>query len=486
MTRAGDLLWELDNVELTSVGMDVGSATSHLMISRILLQRQGLSLSSRFVPIERTVLYRSPVILTPYRSDNELIDVDGLAALVDRAHDESGVAADQIDTGVVILTGVALHRPNARSIGEHFAARTGSFVCASAGHRFEAMLAAHGSGAVQLSESVGEPVLNIDIGGGTTKISQIQDGRVLESMIITVGARLVVVDDQSHVIRVEPEILPFAEQLGIDVTLGSKLGLASRRRLADLMAEAVVTAASGRPARAGNTGASVVIEGELDPSIEPARTVYSGGVAEYIRGAENREFGDLGPYIADSLTAHAGQVPPVDRADRNGIRATVAGASQNSVSLSGNTVHIGEAPSLPLTNLPVVRAELGAGDLDATAVRSAIDHAAKLRELDPARPAALMLGWHGPPAYANLRALADGVAASLVGVTAVAGETTLVVIIDNDVSALVGRILRDELGITDCIVIDGIDLSELDYVDLGRQRQPAGTVPAIIKSLLFG
>src|SRR5712691_13522044 len=68
-----DVTWALDNVELTTVGVDVGSSTSHLLFAKLHLQRLTQSLSSRFVVVHREVLHRSPILLTPYRPDG-LID----------------------------------------------------------------------------------------------------------------------------------------------------------------------------------------------------------------------------------------------------------------------------------------------------------------------------------------------------------------------------------------------------------------------------
>ena len=77
---------------------------------------------------------------------------------------------DDIDTGAVILTGEALKRDNARAIADLFAEESGKFVCASAGHNMEALMAANGSGAVALSRQDHQTILNIDTGGGTIKL----------------------------------------------------------------------------------------------------------------------------------------------------------------------------------------------------------------------------------------------------------------------------------------------------------------------------
>ncbi len=45
---------------LNSVGIDIGSTTSHVTFSKLFLERQGLSLSSRFVVVRRDVLFMPP------------------------------------------------------------------------------------------------------------------------------------------------------------------------------------------------------------------------------------------------------------------------------------------------------------------------------------------------------------------------------------------------------------------------------------------
>ena len=171
-----DTIWKADNVELTTVGVDVGSSTSHLMFARVHLQRLSEALSSRFVVVDRDVLWRSPILLTPYRPDYT-IDADALKSFFDGAFREAGLTPDDIDSGAVILTGEALKRVNARAIADLFAEETGKFVCASAGHNLESVMAAHGSGAVKLSKAEDKVFLNVDIGGGTTKFALCQGAR---------------------------------------------------------------------------------------------------------------------------------------------------------------------------------------------------------------------------------------------------------------------------------------------------------------------
>src|ERR1043166_466544 len=171
---------EEDTIVLTSVGVDIGSSTSHLLFSRLELERQ----DGRYVTVKRDVLYQSDILLTPYVGATT-IDGEALGRFVDDQYRSAGLSRADGDTGALILTGVALLRDNARSIADVFAAEAGRFVAVSAGDNLEATMAAHGSGAVSLSATRGG-VMNIDIGGGTTKVVICRDGHTAEVMAIDV------------------------------------------------------------------------------------------------------------------------------------------------------------------------------------------------------------------------------------------------------------------------------------------------------------
>src|SRR5438067_11555984 len=241
-----DVTWALDNVELTTVGVDVGSSTSHLSFARLHLQRLTRSLSSRFVVVHREVLHRSPILLTPYQPDTGLIDIDALERFVDAAYADANLTPSDIDTGAVILTGAALERANARAVAELFAAHGGKFVCASAGHNLEGILAAHGSGAVALSHQRGDTLLHVDVGGGTTKMGVLRNGEIVSTAAIHVGGRLVAFDADERVTRIEPSAILLADSLDIPVKLGAPLSAADRRRLAEALVDILVNYLGGR------------------------------------------------------------------------------------------------------------------------------------------------------------------------------------------------------------------------------------------------
>lgn len=469
-----DIGWALDNVVLTTVGIDIGSATSHVMFARLHLQRLANELSSRFVVVERDVIHRSTILLTPYRGDG-LIDAPALGTFISSAYADAGLAREQIDTGAVILTGVALLRENAGEVAALFADEGGRFVCASAGHGLEALLAAHGSGAVASSFG-GGTVLNIDIGGGTTKLALARDGEVLAVSAIATGARLLTFDEQGRVTRIESAAVAHASAIGVTPRLGHALATADRAALAERMADSIVLAVRGE-----TLAPELQLLPPLPAGVRPDRVSISGGVSEYLAGRTDVDYGDLARELSASLKSAAARLPAPLQPAGEGIRATVVGASQYTVQLSGNTIHVSDDALLPLRNLPVVGVRVSGEEPTAQAVRAAVQAGLERADLAAGGGVAYGLRWTGAPRYASLRAIADGLARY-----APAGRP-LVVAIESDIAATLGRILIEECGVTDgVVVVDGLDLGELDYIDIGERVMPAGVVPVVVKSLVFG
>ncbi|GAA4336718.1 ethanolamine ammonia-lyase reactivating factor EutA [Pigmentiphaga soli] len=477
-----DFIWTLDNVELTTVGIDIGSSTSHLMFAKVHLQRKAQMLSSAYVVVNRTVLWKSPILLTPFLPDNT-IDAGKLKAFIDDAYREAGLARDAVDSGAVILTGEAIKRSNARAIAELFADETGKFVCASAGHHLECTLASHGSGSVALSRRTHRTVLNVDIGGGTTKFGLIEKGVLRATYAVAVGGRLLVRDAGGVVTRMEDSARMAAEHLGLPLRLGQPAGDADVARISDLLSEVVIDFMRGAPPSAF---AQSLMLTELPAAFaRPHWITFSGGVSEYLFGREPQTFGDIARPLADRITAAFVQdrIPAAMIDPGHGIRATVIGASQFTVQVSGKTIHISPRAELPLHNVPVVFPALPKdGDFDPGLVRTEVLGALQRMDLDAGQTIAIAIAWHGDPHYQRLRNLVDGLAAAL----GAGSELPVVLMVDGDVARTLGMILEEEVGVArPVIAIDGVQLQELDYVDIGKMVMPAAVVPVVIKSLLF-
>jgi ethanolamine utilization protein EutA len=425
------------------------------------------------------------VALTPYASA-EQIDAEALGSIIDDAYGQARVDPADVDTGVVILTGEALRRSNAESIAGVLAERGGELVTATAGHNMEAMLAAYGSGAARASYEQGLRILNVDIGGGTTKLALVEDGRVLRTAAVHIGGRLQVVDDGGVVVRLDPAGKEHAARAGFDWSLGDRTDGDDVERVAESMADALVTALTTWPVHDGV--ASLLLTEPLGELTGVDGVMFSGGVAEYVYDREQAGFGDLGRPLGRAVRRRmdAGALPFPLLPAGECIRATALGASEYSVQLSGNTGCITDADALlPRRNLQVLRPVLELGE---TVVRTAVGDAIRrhLVSLDVGveDDVALALSWTGLPEHARLLAFAQGIRDGLAD--RLAAGRPLYVMLDGDIAMTLGRLLQSELGVTaDMLVVDGLSLRDFDYIDIGRVRHPSRTVPVTIKSLVF-
>lgn len=469
-----------DEIILTSVGVDIGSSTSHLVFSKIVMDRR----DNRYVVTSREVLFESDVILTPYKDDTT-IDASRLQPFLESQYQRAGIHFDDVDAGALILTGVAVRRRNARAIGELFADQAGKFVAVSAGDSLETALVAYGSGAVNLSAEQPEPVMNVDIGGGTSKIALCLDGKIIDRTAIDVGARLICFDADGRVTRIEEAGQKFADETDVRLTQGAVLSEEDKRSIVERMVERLYQAMGAAPM---DTATRALLR--LDPLTErrkPALLSFSGGVSEYIYGSEKSGFGDLGPLLAEVVRSRVAAWGPELRKPIQGIRATVIGASQYTVQISGSTIFVMPDDTLPLRNIAVIRPDLAlsADTLDAAAIATAIKQGLRRQDLqDGTQTVALCFAWEGSATYQRLddfcRGVIEGLDAELTR------GAPLVLVTDSDVGGLVGLHCYEVRGLSNPLVsIDGIIVNEFDFIDIGSIIDSSGAVPVVIKSLVF-
>ena len=476
-------IWSQESVELNTIGIDIGSSTSHLLFAKVTLQRQSQGLSSRFVVTNREVIWRSPIMLTPFVTDGT-IDAHALDHFIHDAYKQAGMKRGDVDSGAVILTGEAIKRKNARAIDELFAEEAGKFVCATAGHKLECTLAAHGSGAVALSRDRQCTVLHVDIGGGTTKLAHIEKGVIKSVAAFAVGGRLLASDPTGAWSRIDQSAWLVARDLGIGADAKTLADPALRQRIATRLAELAVDQIMG--GASDELGRQLELTEPLVRNSAPDAITFSGGVSEYIFETETREFGDIARILAlevRRLLKERSKTPVIDPGSR--IRATVIGASQFTVQVSGKTIFLSQPDVQPVHNVPVVPVGLDmSGDIDSEAIATAIRQKVEQLDIPPGGRMAISFTWGGDPEYKRLFAAAKGI---LMG-AAPGGKRNdlLLLMIDGDVGKTMGNLLVRELDFPgELVSIDGVQLQELDYVDVGELITPPGVVPVVIKSLLF-
>ena len=302
-------------------------------------------------------------------------------------------------------------------------------------------------------------------------------------MAVEIGARLLAFDEPNRVVRVEQPARVLMAHLGESVGLGDAIDDTRRRRFAGLMASVLLEVIQG--------GALSPLAQQLllTPPLELpgglaslGAIVFSGGVSEYIYQREASSFGDSGRLLAEAIRAGLAELPAVPplREPTEGIRATVIGAGEYTVQVSGNTSYISTADVLPVHGLKVVRPVLDGADH----AESALKRALTKFDLDRFTAGlALAVSVDGQPDYRSVRRLAEAIAALAAEDPS---DTPLFLVLDLDIAVSLGGILKEELRLTrPVIAIDGIDVGDLDYVDIGRPMGVSQAVPVTVKSLLF-
>jgi ethanolamine utilization protein EutA len=464
------------HTHLTSVGIDIGSSTSHLMFSRLLIGYPSL-LQRKPIVVERNVIARSPIMLTPFDGDWN-IDAEPLRRLVDDMFSDTGLSRDDVDTGAVIITGEAARRDNAAKIAELFADESGRFVCATAGPQLETIMAAHGSGAVRASREQGLTLLNVDIGGGTTKVSLIQEGKICGTTALNIGARLVAHDGAERVVRLETGGKKFLAALGEQIEIGGLISGNVRHRVAAHMARTLFDAVL----RGGRPWDDLYVLPSLGELPELDAILFSGGVSEYIHGREGQSFGDLGPYLGREIKREAEIRGLAILGGSEGIRATVIGASQYAVQLSGETIFIPQTMQLPVRNLRVFVVNVDWQAPVASRAEAAIRRALGERDREVTGEP-YVLAFATPPfvGYGAVQELGEGIDCAL-SVLAQEDRPSALVFGQN-FGQVIGNMLSAKWNMP---CIDEIALSELDFIDVGQVVEGEGFVPVIIKSLAFG
>lgn len=473
-------LADVDTTMLVSVGVDIGSSTTHLVFSHVKMEHR----DGRFVVADRSVMFESDIFLTPY-VDGDTIDAKALGDFIALQYGWAQLTPDDVDTGALILTGIAVRQKNARAIGELFSLETGKFVSVSAGDHLETAMAAHGSGAVVNSGLAGVTVMNIDMGGGTSKFAICDHGEVVDLTAVDIGARLISLREDGRVARIEEAGKCFADELGLELSVGQSPPEGALEALADSMADRLVEI-MGRGNLAPETEALLRLpalhwEGTIDA------VTFSGGVSEYLYGYEQTDYGDLGLLLARAVRerVEASGVRIMESVEN--IRATVVGASQYTIQLSGTTIFVAPDHILPLRNVPAVTPRFALEDdsLDQTAIAAAVRDALVRLDLSQGdQPVALCFDWRGSASYQRTHDFLAGVTAGL-SVILDKGHP-LVLVCQGDIGRVFGIHVAEELESASPIVsIDGIALEEFDFVDIGAPLDGSGAVPVVIKSLLF-
>ena len=455
---------------LISVGVDVGTTTTQLVVSRLTVENQaGAFTVPELVIRQRQVIYESPVYFTPLMG-RDLVDGEGIRRIVAEEYEKAGLRRENVDTGAIIITGETSRKENARAVLAALSKFAGDFVVATAGPDLESVLAAKGAGAVKFSAETGKKVLHMDIGGGTSNLALIEDGKIIETGCLNVGGRLLKFDKNGVITYVSPVLngicnlrvgdLSAPSQVeAVAETLVRALEMAAGLREATQLLDELTTEELGRlPKPLINVGGNETV------------ISFSGGVADCI---ENRhdwlKFGDMGPVLGQKIRESRlcrGQYRLGDAT----IRATVIGAGSHSAQLSGSTVFY-QNVAFPLKNRPVVC--LSRQEQESEELEGLLRKRLEAQDTD----AVVALPGFAAPGYDRVARLARRIADGF-------GDRQVLVAVEADMAKALGQAMALRLPAGQaCLCIDRVRLEEGSYLDVAAPVGPA--LPVVVKTLVL-
>ena len=450
---------------LLSVGLDVGTTTTQLILSRLTVENRASGFAVPEMDItDRQVLYRSPVHFTPLLGENR-VDGDKIAKIVAREYENAGIQPKDVDTGAVIITGETSRKENAAAVLDAISGYAGEFVVTTAGPDLESVLAAKGAGAVEFSRQTDLPVLHMDIGGGTSNLALLDNGKILCTGCLNIGGRLLKFEN-GKISYVSPVLAGLT-----DLRVGDCPAENQVESVAKMLAQGLEMAAGLRPATALLDKLQTTEAGS--PWMPPqGRCIlsFSGGVADCIEQIHlPRAFSDIGPQlgmaIKNSLLCK-GQY----RLGAETIRATVIGAGCHSAQLSGSTVFVRDV-ALPIKNLPVV--VFDRQEQDSVELPKLLRQ--RLKTVDGERVVIAMPGY-AQPDYRHLQSLAHRL---LEGVQ----QRDVYICLEADMAKALGQCLCLSGGKRGYLCIDRVRLTEGSFLDIGNPVGPA--LPVVVKTLVL-
>ena len=199
--------------KILSVGLDLGTATTQLVLSELTIENiASVFTIPRVYITDKKVLYKSKIIFTPI-SHQSLIEVDKIKDFVIQEYQKAGIEKQDIQMGAVIITGETARKENASQVLQALSGYAGDFVVATAGPDLESIIAGKGACAHQYSQEHHTSVVNIDIGGGTSNFAAFREGDVIDTGCFDIGGRLIKIDPNTLKIHyISPKLQEIIKQ----------------------------------------------------------------------------------------------------------------------------------------------------------------------------------------------------------------------------------------------------------------------------------
>ena len=468
---------------LLTVGIDLGTSTTQLVLSELTVENFASAFTVPRISIsDKKVIYRSDIIFTPLLNQSE-IDAEPIKAFVAEQYRQAGIHKQDIQMGAVIITGETARKSNANNVLRALSGYAGDFVVATAGPDLESIIAGKGAGAQTYSETKRKPVVNLDIGGGTTNLAVFKDGEVIDTACFDIGGRLIKLDQQQKITYIAPKIQEIINKKGLTLHLGDQ---ATEQNLLPIISELVAVLENSIGLGTQSPFYQLLVTNHpLRKGGELPIVTFSGGVADCLNTSSTNlfKYGDigllLGKYLRKSLIFSEKEV--LESAET--IRATVVGAGSHTAEISGSTIAYREQ-ILPVKNIPILKLAQEDETLTVTELGQRIQEKLNWHRIEETPQIALAIRGMSNPTFADIQRYGQGIVEGLASL--VAEQIPIIVMVDEDMAKALGHALSAHLPKDyPFICLDSVKVENGDYVDIGLPVAEGAVLPVIVKTLVF-